>query len=332
MSKATVLDAWGVLSIISALLSATAIVGAGFALFRRRMVTALAFAGLALPTQFVMEASRCDAASSCGAIGWAALPSSVSNWEVRVRPVTEANEARAIASATLSKSGSDDSPYKAKRFDDHWIISTINQQGWPGARAIKIDTRTAETSLVDCPAKLIQCGMERPISSDGRRQFRNDQLGLAAAFPLSWLVCTSRGEDEKARGFFAMVRPADLACDVLDQSRQMGVEIARSRKLGCASVEAPSLPWRSLSPETAKLFKKGAPILGGRPSIACELRMGGQIQVSVYVAATSHANRANAPSPVYEAFIVTTPAYLADDIGSFEAFLNNVSIGRFPSA
>lgn len=321
-TRATVFDIWGVLSIASALLSVTAIAGAGYALGRRELILALGFAVLPLPTVFVTEGSRCDTAEACRVMGWAALPVRAFAWEVRLRPVTDTNEAEEIASAALSKAGSSDSPFKAKRLGDHWIVPAIDQDGWPGARAVRIDTRSAKASLIACPANKVQCGMERPTVSDGRSAFRNDRLGLTAIFPASRPVCTSRAADDEPRGFFSVVRAPDIPCEILDDSRQMGVEIARSRKNGCASMEARSSPWRPLSPETAKLFRNPAPMLGGKPSVACELHERDQIQISVYAPAPSRS-----PGLLYEGYIVTRSDHLAEDIRSFETFLEGVRIG-----
>lgn len=319
--EATVFDGWGVLAIVSALLSLTAIVGAVLAARRRRMMIALAVSLLALPPMFVTEGSRCDTAAACRLMGWAALPRAALDWSVRIRPVTDRNEAEAIAAVALDKAGSDDATFKARRFADHWIVSTMNDDGWGGAHAVRIDTRTGATALVACPADRVRCGMERPTVSDGRRVFRNERLGLAAVFPASRPVCTARGhdDDDEPRGFFAMARGSDIPCEVLDQSRQMGVEVPDYRLNGCAVIDAPATPWRPLSPETARLFRR-PPMLGGKPSVACELRQDGFIQVSVYASD-------GAPGRRFHGFIVTTPAHLAEDVRAFETFLDGVQIG-----
>ena len=321
-------DISGVLAAISALLSITAIAGGAFALFRRKPGLALAFSMLALPTHFVIEGSRCDTAASCHLMGWAALPARAFGWRVRIRSVTDPNEAEGIASQAVAKSGSEDSPFKAKRFADHWIVSTINRDGWPGAHAVRIDTRTAATSLVPCRADQIRCGMEQPTVSDGRRVYRDDRLGLAATFPASRSVCTSRGDNDDRRGFYAMLRPPSMPCDIIDDSRQMGLAVARYRIDGCMVTQARSVPWQPLSPDTEKLFSsQDHPMLGGRPSVACELRENGWVQVSVYAFASSDLDRRNPSGTLYEAYVVTTPSHLAEDIRSFDAFLKSAHIG-----
>lgn len=320
-SKATVFDTWGALHSVSTVLSLIAVAGTGLAVWRLRMVAALLFAALPLPATLVIEGSRCDTPGACQAMVWAALPPSAFDWQVRIRSVTDRNEAEWIASSTLSRANLEDGPFQAKRFGDHWIVSTIDADGWPGAHAVRIDTRTARTALVPCPQDKIQCGMERPTASIGPRVYRNAQLGLSAVFPASRPVCTARGDDGEPRGFYALVRAPDIPCETLDQSRQMGVEVARWRLYGCAVVEAPSVPWRPLSPETSTLFRGQSPRLGGYASVACELRDGDQIQISVYASAGSD------PGRTYEGYIVTTPSHLVEDIRAFEIFLKSVSLG-----
>lgn len=323
--KGTVFDAVAALSILGVLIPLIAFVGAAWAIWRRRPPLALAYSVLVLPIVFFFEANSCDAGAFCRLLSWAAVPVKNAEWSIRIRPVTDPNEAEEIAWSALSKARSKDSVYKARRFTDHWIVSTIDGDGWPGARAVRIDSRTGRTSFIPCPAERIQCGMERPIVSDGRSVFRDGKAGIAAIFPASRPVCASRGDDDQPRGFVAMVRAADIPCEILDQSRQMGVEIARNPRDECAIKQAPSTHWQPLSPETAKLFRS-SPTLDGQPSRACELRISGQIQISLY-AATSRSSAGTATGPLYEAYIVTTPHHLAEDISSFEVFLRSVKIG-----
>ena len=322
-SEATVFDAWGALRIISTVLSLIAVVGTGLAAWRLRMVAALLFAALPLPATFVIEGSRCDTPGACQVMGWAALPPSAFGWQVRIRPVTDRNEAERIASGLLSRANLEDGPFQAKRFGDHWIVSTIDADGWPGAHAVRIDTRTAQTALVPCPQDSIQCGMERPTVSDGQRVYRNAQLGLSAVFPASRPVCTARDDDGEPRGFYAIVRAPDMPCEVIDQSRQMGIEVIQSRRDDCALAEAQSMPWHPLSADTSKLFESQTRSLGGLPSLTCELRDGDQIQISVY----APTGLGSDPGATFEAYIVTTPSYLVEDIRAFETFLETARIG-----
>ena len=324
--RRTTVDIWDVLTAISALFAIAAFTGAGLALRRRRPILALAFSALVIPTQFVAEGSRCDTDAACRLMGWAALPAGAFDWRVRIRPVTDSKEATDIASQVLSQSEPELTPFAAKRFGDHWMVSTIDRDGWPDGRAVRIEARTARTSRGACPEGRMRCGMERPVASDGRRVFRDDRSGVAAIFPASRAVCTARGADGEPLGLAARVRPTDVPCEVLDESRQMGVEIARSPKKGCASLDAPELPWRPLSPEVAKLFAS-QPALGAAPASACELHLHGSIQVSVYAFAAHPQKPGASPGPLYEAYIVTTPDHLAEDVGAFETFLKTASIG-----
>jgi hypothetical protein len=313
-TRATTFDAWGVLSIISVLLSLTAIVGAGYAIWRRRLVLALAISVLALPTHAVIEGSRCDTAALCRAFGWAALPAGAFDWSVRIRPVTDPNEAKGIASATVSKSEPAVSPFRAKRFGDYWIVSTIDKGGWSGPHAVRIDTKSAGARLVSCPVAKIQCGLERPVISDGRSVLHNDRSGISAIFPASLPVCTSRDKDWEAIGLYAMARAPDIPCEDTDDSRQIGIELSRWSMNGCTVTEAPSLPWRPLSPETARLFRS-RPTLGATPSLACELHSGGHIEISVFAPVKPGSNPGGPRASLYQAYIVTTPDHLAEDVG-----------------
>lgn len=322
-SRATVFDTWGALEIVSTVLALIAVVGTVLAACRLRMIAALLFAALPLPATFVIQGSRCDTTAACRSMGWAALPRGAFNWQVRIRSVTDPKEAEWIASGRLWRDHLDDAPFQAKRFGDHWIVSTIDADGEPGAHAVRIDARTGRTALTPCPQDKIQCGMERPTVSDGRRVYRNAQIGLSAIFPASRAVCTTRGDDGAPRGFHAMVRAPDTPCEILDQSRQMGVEVPRWRRNGCVVVEAPSVPWRPLSPETSKLFSDQRPALGGWPSVACELREADQIEITVNASPGSGATL----GPRYEGYVVTTPSHLAEDVRAFELFLQNVRLG-----
>ena len=322
-SRATVFDTWGALNVVSTVLALIAVVGTALAVWRLRMVTALLLAALPIPATFVIEGSRCDTPASCQAMGWAALPPSAFDWQVRIRPVTDPNEARAIASSALYRVNSEDGPYEEKRFGDHWIVSTIDDDGWPGAKAVRIHTRTGRTAFVTCPGDRIQCGMERPTVSDGQRVYRNAQLGLSAVFPASLPVCTTRYDGGEPLGFHAMVRAPDIPCETLDLSREMGIEVVRWRRNGCTDLENPSVPWRPLTPETSKLFRGQRITLGGVPALACEVREEGHISIILYASPPSGSDLGES----YAAYVMTTPAHLNEDIRAFEVFLRNVSLG-----
>lgn len=323
VSRSTVFDTWGVLNIISTVLALIAVVGTALSVWRLQMVTALLFAALSLPASVVIEGSRCDTIEACRMLGWAALPRSAFDWHIRIRPVTDPNEARAIAYSALSDANVDDGPFLEKRFGDHWIVSTINDDGWPGAHAVRIDTRTAETALIPCPQDRIRCGMERPTVSDGKRVYRNTRLGLSAVFPASRPVCTARDDDDESLGFYALARAPDIPCDTNDQSREMGIEVVRWRREGCMDLDAPSVPWRPLSPETSKLFRGQGLTLGGIPASVCEVRQGDHISIVAYASTGSGSDAGDS----YAGYVVTSTEHLAEDIRTFENFLQTVRLG-----
>ncbi len=325
-SRATVFDIWGVLHALAVLLALTAIAGAGIAVFRRKLLLAIAFGLLAWPMGFVIEGSRCDTEASCRMLGWAAMPASARDWSIRIRPVTDTNEARHIASAALFDARSDYSPYNAKRFDDHWIVATIEEDGWPGPRAVRIDTRTAATRFVPCPADRMLCGMERPVVSDDGQVFSNARLGLAATFPAGRAVCTARPFDDDlsydGTGFYGMIRDADEPCDIVDLSRDMGLEALKVRTVE----EALRDPCQPMSPGVLKAFEGRPPGFVGHQSVVCEEIAQDQIAVGVYALAGPHPDSGNASSTLHVAWMRTDPAHLAEDARSFEAFLGTARI------
>lgn len=325
-SRGTVFDIWGVLSVLEGLFALTAILGAGFALVRRKLLLATLFSVLAWPVGFVIEASRCDYAS-CRPMAWAAAPPSAGDWSVRIRPVTDRNEARSIASAALFKADSRFGAYDAKRFEDHWIVPTINDEGWPGPSAVRVDTRTGATRFVPCPADRMLCGMERPVVSEAGQVFSNARWGLAVPFPAGRAVCIARPDDDarrdEARGFYAMIRDADIPCDIVDRSRAMGLEALKARTVAEARLE----PCKPLSPAILTALGGRAPGFADRPSVACEEIAEGQIAVSVFTFARPHPESGTASTTLYEAWMLTEPAHLAEDARTFETFLRTARIG-----
>jgi hypothetical protein len=326
-SGATIFDVWGVLSVLEIVFTLTAVLGAGVALVRRKLLLALIFSVLAWPLGLVIEGSRCDTRSSCRMIGWAALPEGAREWSARIRPVTDRNEAEALASTALLKAGSGYSPYRARRFNDHWIVPTINGDGWPGPSAVKVETRTGATRFVPCPADRMRCGMERPVVSDGERVFSNARWALTMTFPTGRAVCTVRPFDDDLSidgwGFYAMTRDADIPCDVVDPSRTIGLEALKARTVA----EALDQPCRPLSPAVLRAFKGRTPGFVARQSAVCEEIGNDQIAVGVYTVAGPRPGSGNASSTLYQAWMLTDAAHLAEDALTFEDFLRTARIG-----
>lgn len=325
-SRGTTFEVWGVLHGLALLFALIAIAGAGFALLRRKLLLALLFSAFAWPMGFVIEGSRCDTEAACRMFGWAAMPASFRDWSVRIRPVTDPNEADHIASAALNQAGSRYSTYNARRFGDHWIVATIDPDGWPGPNAVRIDTRTAATRFVPCPADRMLCGMERPVVSDGERVFSNLRLGLAASFPAGRSVCTARPfEDDLSldgRGFYGMIRDPDIPCD-RDISRELGLEALKERTVA----EALPQGCQPLSPALLKAFGGRAPRFDGHRSQVCQETADGQIWVGVFAVAGSRSEGGRVSTTLYEAYMRTTEAGLAEDSRSFEAFVSRAKIG-----
>lgn len=324
VSRGTVFEVWSALSILEVLFALVAIFGVGFALVRRKLLLALLFSLLAWPVGFVIEASRCDY-GSCP-MAWAAFPASVGQWSVRLRPLTDRNEAEAIASGALDRAGSEYGAYIPKRFDGYWIVPTINDDGWPGPSAVWIDTRTGATRFVSCPADRMLCGMERPVVSESGQVFTNARWGLSMSFPAGRAVCIARPDEEarrdEARGFYAMIRDADTPCDIVDPSRTLGLEALTAGTVAEALAE----PCRPLSPAILRAFGGEAPGFAGHQSVACEEIAHGQVAVSVYATARPGPGSGKAPTTLYGAWMLTDTAHLAEDARSFRAFLETARI------
>lgn len=325
LARATTFDVWSALSLASVLLTLTAIIGAGVSLWRRRLFRALLFAVLPLPVLLVMAGSSCHH-GDCRLVQWASLrPGPLVDWSIRLRPVEDENEARWIASSAVSAAGLDGSAFQTRRFDDHWLVSMINSDGEALPHAVRIDGRSGRTRIVPCPADRIRCGMAWPILADGRRPFSNPDLGITAVFPADLPVCIARNEDDDApRGFVGIYRSSEEPCDAVTPDRQLGVEVAYFPRLTCPMPTHPDLDWRPLSDENLALFANGAPTLAGQPSLACELRQGGHIQISVYGPMPPPGEPG---VPRYEAFITTTPEDLPSDIRRLESLLETVILG-----
>lgn len=326
-SRGTTFHIWGVLHGLAFLFALIAIAGVGFALLRRKLLLALLFSAFAWPMGFVIEGSRCDTEAGCRMLGWAAMPASFRDWSVRIRPVTDPNEADHIASAALNQAGSSYSTYNPRRFGDHWIVATIHPDGRPGPGAVQVDTRTAVTRFVPCPADRMLCGMERPVVSDGERVFSNVRLGLAASFPAGRSVCTARPfEDDLSlagRGFYGMIRDPDIPCDIIDISRDLGLEALKERTVA----EALPQGCQPLSPALLKAFGGRAPGFAGHQSQVCQETADDQVWIGVFAVAGSRSEGGSVSTTLYEAYMRTTEAGLAEDARSFEAFLSRAKIG-----
>lgn len=327
ISRGTTLDIWGGLHGLALLFALTAIVGAGFALLRRKVILALIFSVFAWPMNIVFEGRRCDTEAGCRALGWAAMPGRSGGWSIRIRPVTDPNEADNIAAMALFDAGSRYSTYNAQRFNDHWIVATIHPDGRPGPNAVRVDTRTAATRFVPCPADRMLCGMERPVVSDGERVFSNARWALAMTFPTGRAVCTARpfGDDlsYEGRGFYGMIRDPDIPCDIVDPSRTMGLESLKERTVA----EVLDGPCKALSPAILRVFNGRMPGFAGRQSVVCEEIANDQIAVGVYTVVGPRAGTVNASTTLYQAWMLTDSAHLAEDARTFEVFLRTARIG-----
>ena len=78
-------------------------------------------------------------------------------------------------------------------------------------------------------------------------------------------------------------------------------------------------------PAILQAFGGTAPGLAGRQTVVCEEIAGDQMAVSVFAFAKPRPG-SDEPATLYEAWMLTDPAHLAEDARSFEAFLTTARI------
>ena len=87
--------------------------------------------------------------------------------------------------------------------------------------------------------------------------------------------------------------------------------------------EASGLP----APALLKAFGGRAPRFNGHRSQVCQETADGQIWVGVFAVAGSRSEGGRVSTTLYEAYMRTTEAGLAEDSRSFEAFVSRAKIG-----
>ena len=332
LTRGTTIELWHLMALFVIALCSTAIVLAVIAIRSGRMLLALLSSTLWVPGFIVFGPQICDTEHACAISIQRVLPPEAAYWSIRIRPVDDANEVRELARSELWERGVDNSPFRITRFDDHWLVSTINADGAAGPYAVSVDARTGDANLVPCPSDLIRCGMEWPTLSDGRRRFTNADLGISAVFAEGQPVCVLRGEDDAPRGFSAEFRDPGAACDEGAPDRRMGVELSWHPRRSCPVPAAPTLAWGPLTPETRAHFTGGQPRLEGMMFIVCELHadrppdISIPHQIEILVLAIPDADPSIPSVLPIEAFLVTTSDDLARDVRMFGAFLQNLTI------
>jgi hypothetical protein len=68
-----------------------------------------------------------------------------------------------------------------------------------------------QTSSNDCPAEELSCGKQKPVRSNGRDPFVNDDMQIRATFASGSEVCLTRSGDVP-RGFFVLLEPMANPC------------------------------------------------------------------------------------------------------------------------
>ncbi|HEX8191959.1 MAG TPA: hypothetical protein VF552_03585 [Allosphingosinicella sp.] len=192
-------------------------------------------------------------------------------------------------------------------------------------------TETAATAAArprPCPADQLSCGRQRPVISDGRAPFANDEFGLRIVFPAGSHVCLTRSGDAP-RGFFAIYEgPASCEEPPARPLRAVTVNLSWNA-LDHPTLEA-ALEGRCTAPSAQMLRQLGPRPLAipGLESRLCEVaRRGGGTELFVHSLLDIDPEREpdpGAPAAMIFAAFGTDPAHFGEDLARFRAILATV--------
>jgi hypothetical protein len=199
--------------------------------------------------------------------------------------------------------------------------------------------RTLENSIASarvrearppCPADELSCGLQRPVLSDGIQPFRNDEMGLQAAFPAGSRVCRARSGDAP-RGFYAWYGTTRTDCP--ERGDIAATRMAISAMYNAVSHREVRDAVGTCDPLSHSLFQAlgGEPLaIRGHRSLLCQSDASdGDIEIWVYAMAGRLPDDApdDPPAVIYSASLETSPARWERDLPMFRTFLNAVRIG-----
>ena len=184
-----------------------------------------------------------------------------------------------------------------------------------------------------CPADELSCGRQRPVLSNGRRAFENENFALTVVFPRGSAVCLTRSGDEP-HGFFAVYegprgcperpeRPARYVVIHADFNAVFRTSLAQAVPADCTPLHA-----------DAALLRGRLLSFPGLASIACRApAAAGRIELFVYALggpwqAADEENGGRSRAAVYFAVLGSTPARWNEDLARFRRVLATVRIRR----
>jgi hypothetical protein len=184
-----------------------------------------------------------------------------------------------------------------------------------------------ESRYPPCPAEQLSCGKQTPVTSDGARVFKNDEMGLQAVFPEGSRVCMSRSGDAP-RGFYAWYGTTVAGCPERGDIPAAFMGISSSfNALAYKSLQQAAHNCAPLSPRVKKHLKGASLSVAGHSSVACQSgEPDGALRITVYTMGGKPTEE-GVPSVIYFASLVSQNARLDHDLAMFRTFLHRVRVG-----
>lgn len=181
----------------------------------------------------------------------------------------------------------------------------------------------------DCPGDELSCGKQRPVVSDGRRPFINDEMGLAAIFPAGSRVCITRSGNA-ARGFYAWYGKTESGCPERGDipATSMGISSSFNATDYTSLHQAAGRDCRPLSQTIQARLGEARLSIAMQPSLVCErLEPDGATTIYVYAMAGRAGWNPRVARTIYFASLGTRGAPQADDLAMFRTFLSRLRVG-----
>jgi hypothetical protein len=184
----------------------------------------------------------------------------------------------------------------------------------------------------DCPAEELSCGKQKPVRSNGRDPFVNDDMQIRATFASGSEVCLTRSGDA-ARGFFAWLEPTGNPCsENPDRKSYLAIDSNFNSNFVKTLLEAAGgrcdpLPAGILEHATARDFA-----IPRHRVLVCGQRMSAGIGLTVYAlgGGTEDSGDGEYQAREYRATLGTTERRAKADIAAFRKFLGSLELGFEP--
>lgn len=189
-------------------------------------------------------------------------------------------------------------------------------------------TPVPEPPSAPCPEEELSCGKQRPVISDGRTPFINEEMQIQATFPKGSPVCMTRSGDA-ARGFYAVFDPEDMLCSEAGSIRSaLTISSSWNAMDFAAPREAIYDNCKPLETKIAATIGNDPLAIPGLESVVCMDRKPNRtFSITVFALGNSRQDGSGLNDTLYWAVISTTDAALAADVGRFREFLDTLAVG-----